>query len=57
VAIASIADRLIDTFTGPDLVVIALPLAGMPPAIAGVVEHAGVWLAAGASALWWPASS
>lgn len=46
VAIASIADRLIDTGTVMVLVAIALPIAGMPPAIAGVVEHAGLWIAA-----------
>lgn len=49
VAFASIADRIIDTCTVMALVAVALPFAGMPPAIAGVVQHAGLWLAAGAA--------
>ena len=46
-ASASIADRLIDTGTVLALVAAALPFAGIPPAIAGVVQSAGLWLAAG----------
>ena len=45
VTVASVADRIIDTATVLALVVIALPLAGMPPAIAGIVERAGLWSA------------
>lgn len=48
-ASASIADRLIDTGTVLALVAVALPLAGMPPAIVGVALNAGVWLAAAAA--------
>ena len=47
ITVASIADRLIDTGTIVALVAIALPLAGMPPGIAGVVEGAWVWIAIG----------
>jgi uncharacterized membrane protein YbhN (UPF0104 family) len=47
-ASASIADRVIDTCTVMMLVVVALPLAGMPPGIADVAMNAGMWLAAGA---------
>jgi uncharacterized membrane protein YbhN (UPF0104 family) len=45
VAVASIADRLIDTFTLLILVVAALPFAGMPPVIARIVWTSGWWLA------------
>jgi hypothetical protein len=45
VTVASVADRLIDTATVLTLVVIALPIAGMPPAISGVVRQAGLWIA------------
>ena len=48
-ASASIADRLIDTGTVLALVAVALPLAGMPPAIVRVALNAGVWLAAAAA--------
>lgn len=51
VASASIADRVIDTGTVLTLVAVALPFAGMPPGISGVVQDAGLWLAAGAAAL------
>lgn len=47
VAIASVADRLIDTLTVLLLVAVALPFAGVPPAVAGVVENTGLWLAGG----------
>jgi uncharacterized membrane protein YbhN (UPF0104 family) len=47
-AVASIADRVIDTGTVVALVAVALPLAGTPPGIASVIQHAGLWLAAGA---------
>ena len=49
VAIASVTDRLIDTATVIALIAIALPMAGMPVVIAGVVGRAGLWLAAGAT--------
>ena len=45
VAIASVADRLIDTVTVLLLIVVALPLAGVPPALEGVVRASGLWLA------------
>ena len=45
VTVASVADRLIDTATVLTLVVIALPIAGMPPAISDVVRQAGLWIA------------
>jgi len=47
VAIASVTDRIIDTATVITLIAIALPLAGMPPAIADVAGRAGLWVAAG----------
>jgi uncharacterized membrane protein YbhN (UPF0104 family) len=47
ITVASIADRLIDTATIVALVAIALPLAGMPPGVAGVVERAWLWIAIG----------
>lgn len=43
-AMASVADRVLDTATLVLLIAIALPLAGMPPAIAGVVQPSGGWL-------------
>lgn len=49
VAVASVADRVIDTLTVVTLVAVALPVAGMPPGIAGVVQETGLWLAAGAA--------
>ena len=52
VTVASVADRLIDTVTVLALVGIALPIAGVPPALSGLVqqlEQIGLWLfAAGA---------
>ena len=51
VAIASVADRMIDTLTVLLLIVIALPFAGLPDAMAGVAVEAGLWLAGGAAAL------
>lgn len=50
VAVASVADRVIDTSTVIILIAVALPIAGMPPVIAGFVEHAGLWVAAGVAA-------
>ena len=50
VAFASVADRMIDTATVLLLVAIALPLAGMPEAIAGIVRSAGTWVAGAAVA-------
>lgn len=47
VAAASVADRVIDTLTVLLLVAVALPLAGVPAAIAPIVANAGIWLAAG----------
>jgi uncharacterized membrane protein YbhN (UPF0104 family) len=51
VVVASVADRLIDTCTVMALVVMALPLAGVPPAVADLVQHGGLWIAAGAGLL------
>ena len=45
-AAAGIADRLIDTGTVLALVVVALPLAGIPQGIAEVAQRTGVWLGA-----------
>ncbi|MEQ1573511.1 MAG: lysylphosphatidylglycerol synthase transmembrane domain-containing protein [Vicinamibacterales bacterium] len=44
VALASIADRVVDTLTLLLLAAVALPIAGMPPAIAGIVRTSGWWL-------------
>lgn len=49
VAIASVADRILDTLTLLALVGIALPIAGVPPAIVGMVPRAGWWIAAAAA--------
>ncbi len=49
VAVASIADRLIDTATLVVLVAIALPLAGIPAGIAGPLRDAAVWIIGGVS--------
>ena len=49
VAIASVADRILDTLTLVALVAIALPIAGAPPAIVGMVPRAGWWIAAAAA--------
>jgi uncharacterized membrane protein YbhN (UPF0104 family) len=52
VALGSVADRLIDTVTVLLLVIVALPLAGVPPALTGVVERSAWWIAgAGTAAL------
>jgi uncharacterized membrane protein YbhN (UPF0104 family) len=57
VAVASLIDRVIDTITVMVLIAVALPLAGVPPALAGAVSRAGWSLvtiagaAAGAGAL------
>jgi uncharacterized membrane protein YbhN (UPF0104 family) len=47
IAMASVADRMIDTLTVLLLVAVALPFAGLPPAVAGVLGKAGLWLGAG----------
>jgi uncharacterized membrane protein YbhN (UPF0104 family) len=44
VALASVADRIIDTLTMAVLIGIALPIAGVPPSLQGVVTRAGWWL-------------
>lgn len=44
VALASVADRLIDTAVIVLLIVVALPIAGVPPALQGTVEQGGWWL-------------
>lgn len=49
IAVASVADRVIDTLTVVLLVAVALPIAGMPPGIAGVVREALLWLVGGAA--------
>lgn len=46
-AVATVADRVIDTVMLFVLVGLALPFAGMPPLILTVVEHAGEWIAIG----------
>ena len=46
-ATASIADRLIDTFTLLTFIAVALATTGMPPEIADVMRNAGVWVIAG----------
>jgi len=51
ITMASVADRIIDTLTLLVLIAIALPIAGMPPAIStavGQMERIAVGLAAGA---------
>jgi uncharacterized membrane protein YbhN (UPF0104 family) len=50
VAVASVADRVIDTLTVLLIVVVALPFAGLPDPIARVVGNAGLWLAGGLAA-------
>lgn len=45
VALASLADRMIDTATLLVMIAVALPLAGMPPAIASVLRPGGWWFA------------
>jgi len=47
VAFASVADRLIDTGTVLMLVMVALPFAGMPPGMSGIMQNTGLWLLAG----------
>lgn len=49
VAIASVADRILDTLTLLVLVAVALPIAGVPPAIAAMVPGAGWWLTVAAT--------
>ena len=49
IAVASVVDRVIDTLTVVLLVAVALPMAGVPPGIAGVVRETVLWLAAGAA--------
>jgi uncharacterized membrane protein YbhN (UPF0104 family) len=44
VALASVADRAIDTMTMLVLIGIALPFAGVPPVVAGVVQKTGTWI-------------
>ena len=54
VAVGSVADRVLDTVVLGVVVAVALPLAGLPPALAGLVWSGGWWLAvglAGAAAL------
>ena len=47
VAVASVADRVIDTATLILLVAVALPLAGIPADIAGPLRDAAIWIIAG----------
>jgi uncharacterized membrane protein YbhN (UPF0104 family) len=51
VALASLADRVIDSATLLVLVAVALPLAGMPPAIEAVLRPGGWWVAGVAAVL------
>jgi uncharacterized membrane protein YbhN (UPF0104 family) len=46
VAMASVADRLLDTMTMVVLIGVALPLAGVPPVIGSIVGRAGLWIGA-----------
>jgi uncharacterized membrane protein YbhN (UPF0104 family) len=48
VALASLADRMLDTFTLVVLIAIALLAAGVPAPIADIVSHGGRWLIWGA---------
>jgi uncharacterized membrane protein YbhN (UPF0104 family) len=50
VALASLADRLVDTATLVVLIAMALPLAGVPIALEGVLEEAGWWIGGAAVA-------
>lgn len=50
VVIASVVDRVLDTLTLLVLVAIALPVAGIPPAIAAVVQTGAWWFLGGAAA-------
>jgi glycosyltransferase 2 family protein len=45
IAVASVADRILDTGTLLVLVAVALPFAGMPPAVAEYVPATGFWVA------------
>jgi uncharacterized membrane protein YbhN (UPF0104 family) len=45
IALASVADRILDTSTLLVLVAVALPFAGMPPAVAGYLPGTSMWLA------------
>ena len=47
VAVASFVDRVIDTLMIVALIAVALPLAGLPPGIAGAAERAGLWIGGG----------
>jgi uncharacterized membrane protein YbhN (UPF0104 family) len=49
-AIASVADRVLDTFTLLVIVAVALPLAGAPPAVRDLVWHGAGWISAAAVA-------
>ena len=51
VAMASIADRVLDTGTMLVLIAVALPMAGLPPVIASVVGRAGLWIGGGIAAM------
>jgi uncharacterized membrane protein YbhN (UPF0104 family) len=45
VALASVADRILDTLTLMVIIAVALPMAGVPPAIADGVWRGGWWIA------------
>lgn len=49
VAVACVADRILVTLTLVAMVAVALPIAGVPPAIAGMVPSAGWWMTAAAA--------
>jgi uncharacterized membrane protein YbhN (UPF0104 family) len=50
VAVASVADRVIDTATNLIFVLIALPLAGLPGPVEAILRQAGIWIAGGVAA-------
>lgn len=49
VTIACVADRILVTLTLVAMVAVALPIAGVPPAIAGMVPSAGWWITVAAA--------
>lgn len=46
VAVASVADRILDTLVLAAIIAVAVPLAGVPPVIADLIRRGGWWLAA-----------
>ena len=50
VAVASVADRVIDTSTNLIFIAVALPLAGVPDPVEAILRQAGMWIVAGIAA-------